>query len=134
MSDTTKLIAILLIIILVISLWALISRKNIKQKIKIPGAKWSFQSSDSEAQNNQTSMDNQQKTGVEFGEQNVFNGSVGDIAGGNIIKVDEINDSAKRNANKSTGVNFGKSNRFKGDVGDIAGGNVVKKNDNKKRK
>lgn len=134
MSDATKLIAILLIVILVISLWALISRKNIKQKIKIPGAKWSFQSSDSEDQNNQISTENQQKTGVEFGEQNVFNGSVGDIAGGDIIKTDEMNDSEEKNANKSTGVNFGKSNRFKGNVGDVAGGNVVKKNDTKKRK
>lgn len=134
MSDATKLIAILLIVILVISLWALISRKNIKQKIKIPGAKWSFQSSDSEDQNNQISTENQQKTGVEFGEQNVFNGSVGDIAGGDIIKADEMNDSEEKNASKSTGVNFGKSNRFKGNVGDVAGGNIVKKNDTKKRK
>jgi len=63
---------------------------------------------------------------VRFGQKNRFEGTIGDVAGQDIVKTDQVTSMVSGKTAKSTEVDFGESNIFSGDFGDVAGGNIQK--------
>jgi hypothetical protein len=61
---------------------------------------------------------------IDLGNENQFNGQVGDIATGNINK--SHNHPTPQTSKKTGRISFGRKNKFKGSIGDVSTGDITK--------
>ncbi len=115
-------VALMILVIVVLSLYALFKKYNLIQKIRLPwGIKWDFNAKSTQESKSESRID-----GVDFGTKNEFD-EIGDVSGGNLNKTAKNHHITSKRRRSS--VHFGTDNKFKKKIGDVSGGDTNKTQD-----
>ncbi len=114
-------IALLLISIVVISLFALFRNKDIIDILRLPwGIKWKFW-----ARSPRQDKVEPETKGINWGKKNRFEGEIGDVSSGNMTKGVKPTPSTLT-PKKTGGIDWGTENKFKKNIGDVSSGDMTK--------